>query len=420
MPKIYAVAEYGLIRREADFPDQTNSWTAIYLPADAFESLKGFIAEHEADNVLSYGWQKGRELIRTKNYVGLIETREGVQVEILPKVAGNPQVVLLHMLRHLRDVPFRYLATALSGTARLPLWEVFITAFLDEVSTVIRQGTQQAYVPIETSEAFLRGKLRIRDQIQNQIQHPERLAIAYAERLTNVAPNRLLKSSLLFVQSRARTVANQSRVRQLLFALDDVPVSNRIGDDIRLAQKAGRLFNRYHSIIQWAEILLAQTSFAPKTGSYRMLTLLFPMERVFEDYVAAGFKRYCTEGEITLQESSRHLIDEHGGERRFRLRPDIIWRHGKEVIVLDTKWKTIDAANQAGNYGIDSADMYQLYAYGKKYEASKLVLIYPTSDTFREPLPVFGYDSGLQLRVVPFDVVKPLEQEVRKIMNQEG
>jgi len=54
--------------------------------------------------------------------------------------------------------------------------------------------------------------------------------------------------------------------------------------------------------------------------------------------------------------------------------------------------------------------MYQLYAYGNKYlkgrgkllGRGKLFLIYPESDTFSEPLPVFKFDDDLELWVVPF------------------
>ena len=48
--------------------------------------------------------------------------------------------------------------------------------------------------------------------------------------------------------------------------------------------------------------------------------------------------------------------------------------------------------------------MYQLYAYGNKYlkGRGKLFLIYPESDTFSEPLPVFKFDEKLELWVVPF------------------
>ena len=86
--------------------------------------------------------------------------------------------------------------------------------------------------------------------------------------------------------------------------------------------------------------------------------------------------------------------------------------------MLDTKWKHINGHDQTGNYGIESADLYQLYAYGKKYSADDLFLIYPASNTFQKPLDVFGYDLNTRLHVLPFDVTQPLQQEVEKLAQQ--
>ena len=42
---------------------------------------------------------------------------------------------------------------------------------------------------------------------------------------------------------------------------------------------------------------------------------------------------------------------------------------------MDTKWKLL--AEGKGNYGISQGDMYQMYAYQKRYAARSVTLIYP-------------------------------------------
>ena len=78
--------------------------------------------------------------------------------------------------------------------------------------------------------------------------------------------------------------------------------------------------------------------------------------------------------------------------------------------MIDTKWKLLDASNRGKNYGISQADMYQLYAYGHKYLKSealkKLIMIYPKTDKFKEPLRTFQYEDRFMLDVVPFDLDK--------------
>ena len=55
------------------------------------------------------------------------------------------------------------------------------------------------------------------------------------------------------------------------------------------------------------------------------------------------------------------------------------------------------------NYGISQADMYQMYAYGKKYNTSEIWLLYPkTEDT--EKIKDKTYDSGDNIKVYLFFV----------------
>lgn len=75
---------------------------------------------------------------------------------------------------------------------------------------------------------------------------------------------------------------------------------------------------------------------------------------------------------------------------------------------MDTKWKLLDGlkANGTEKYGLSQSDFYQLQAYGQSYldAQGEVVLIYPKTETFDRPLPVFEFPktSGLSLWVLPF------------------
>ena len=95
----------------------------------------------------------------------------------------------------------------------------------------------------------------------------------------------------------------------------------------------------------------------------------------------------------------------NGIEKRFRIRPDLVIEIDSQIIVADTKWKVIDENNPRNNYQISQADMYQLFAYGKKYETKRLMLIYPTCATFQSELK-FSYEEGLELVCSPWNFEK--------------
>ncbi len=426
MGNTYTLVEFGVIRRLSDTPGSVSSPAELFLPDAAFDALKQLASEPDVDGILIFSLQKGREILRAKQYVGLLETRNRTQLEILPKIAApgslpvstrTMRLALLRMLHYLRNSPFRQVGTAHQQVARLPLWEVLITAFLDEVAPLVAQGLQRAYVPTPAMLPVVRGKLQIAEQLRQNTCHAERFAVEYDDFTADIPPNRLLKSCLLFVSLRARTLPNQTRIRQLLFALDEVPASVRVAADLKASRPDNRLLARYTPVLRWAEVLLLNRAFGPPAGRHLNMALLFPMERVFEEYVAAGFRRAVQPGdELIVQGSSAYLIDDHEGGPRFRLRPDLMLRRRGELVVLDTKWKAIDGRESAGTYGIEQADLYQLYAYGKKYGATRLVLIYPASATFTQPLNLFGYDPTLPLYVVPFDVTNALADEVENVL----
>lgn len=50
---------------------------------------------------------------------------------------------------------------------------------------------------------------------------------------------------------------------------------------------------------------------------------------------------------------------------------------------MDTKWKRLIDKERA-NYGISQSDMYQMYAYSKKYKTPEIWLLYPLNDEMRD------------------------------------
>ena len=88
----------------------------------------------------------------------------------------------------------------------------------------------------------------------------------------------------------------------------------------------------------------------------------------------------------------------------------------------------MDESKEKKNYNISQSDMYQLYAYGKKYGLNntfsnepKLVLLYPSNPNFEKPLEDFIYEGELVLSVLPFNLKNSLtrnneERELNKIL----
>ena len=96
--------------------------------------------------------------------------------------------------------------------------------------------------------------------------------------------------------------------------------------------------------------------------------------------------------------------------KQFALRPDFVIEdlNSGEQTILDTKWKLLSP--QWHNYGISQADMYQMYAYQKEYQAKQTVLLYPNCDAMagqQRPL-CYSSASGSLVRVQTLHLDDPI------------
>lgn len=378
-------------------------------------------------NWLRFAQHRGRRALQVMSYVGVIRTPAGFQIEVLPKIgkanASGHAATRQLLIRMLSCLPgFRHIATESASlrAARMPLLEVFISEFLEAASVVLKRGLRSTYVVHEENLGALRGKLVVSRHLTQNLVRADRFYTEHDEFTTDRPENRLLKTALHQLASISSTSSNQQLARELLFAMGDVPVSTRIAEDFRRVH-LDRGMGAYHVALAWAKLVLDHMSPLTAMGKHEATSLLFPMDALFEAFVAVHLPRQLDDA-LTLraQTSTRHLV-RHRGENWFRLKPDLLVQHaGKNLAVLDTKWKLLDTlkANGTDKYGLGQADFYQLQAYGQSYLDGRgdVILVFPKTQAFDTPLPVFEFANceALRLWVVPFCL------ETRRLTVHEG
>lgn len=97
----------------------------------------------------------------------------------------------------------------------------------------------------------------------------------------------------------------------------------------------------YEVLMQWSKVFLMNKSFTTFSGSTTSRALLFPMESIYESYVAQQMKKVMSpEGwDVSYQDRGYYLFIEP--TRQFALRPDIVMKKGERIVILDTKWKRL-------------------------------------------------------------------------------
>jgi 5-methylcytosine-specific restriction enzyme subunit McrC len=418
--KTIIISEYGTIKKASDYDSPVDSFAEIFVSDNIFLRIRELVFSYTNDSLFTYSAQRGKEQIKVKNYVGMIPVSEAIQIEILPKsTADSPKEARRILLKMLQKIPsYQALAKAHLAISNLPLLEIYVKVFLDELEKLLSTGLGRNYEPIEASETYIKGKVLVAENIHQNLLKQHTVIITYDDFIHDIPQNRILKSCLHRLKNYSFTNLTRQRIWQNLSVFDEISTSTNLQQDFTRSNTASPHFGRYENLLQWASVFLSEQSFLPFSGNYAQISLIFPMEVLFENYVGKLFCKHApTAYNVRLQDRRKHLVSKHRENARFRLIPDIVVENANgETWIFDTKWKLIDGSKPRQNYGIEQADLYQMYAYGKKYNARKLFLIYPANENFQQPLEVFDYDEDLVLHVLPFDLTNEGEDEVRKIL----
>jgi 5-methylcytosine-specific restriction enzyme subunit McrC len=402
----------------AEGPGVTVVQVAHAIPANVFAWLEVqcLRASEQKDSTwLRMTQRNGRHAVQVTSFVGVIRAPDGFQIEVLPKVGkviggdiNEARDLLLDMLCCLPG--FRHIQT---GNAKLlakhmPLLEIFIAEFLRAVEQVVKRGLHSDYHRHQDNLFALRGKLLVSHHLRQNLFRADRFFTEHDEFSTNRPENRLLHAALRRVLILSTSQANQKLARELDFAFADVPISTQLRVDFQQV-RLDRGMRSYSDALDWARLILEDESPLTGNGRHSAPSLLFPMEAVFEAFVAKHLERQLVRPMVLKTQARSHHLVRHLEKDWFRLKPDLLIRDtDQDLLVLDTKWKLLDGlkANGKDKYGLSQSDFYQLQAYGQSYLDGRgdVVLIYPKTATFNQPLPVFEFPktAGLRLWVLPF------------------
>lgn len=391
-----------------------HKWSAASIRRPTYDWLETAALKPPLNSALTIASENGQRCLKAKNYVGVIQAPTGEAIEILPKVGSSlggiaeARRTLLHLLRHSGFISSVEAGTANIHQANAPLHEVFIGGFLSSLAELTRKGIKSSYVTTAQDSAFLKGKLRVADQLRKTGAAMNRFAVTFDEFLINRPENRVIKTALFHCSRMTRNAKNAQKISELDFALTNVPTSVNWREDCA-RYTGGRDMTHYKKTLEWAELILQGLNPLSTQGRWEATSLLFPMERVFERFVLAQLRRHARSGvEVQYQPKYRYLTS-FSEQPWFRLEPDFILRSSESIAVLDTKWKILDAnlCNSKDKMGLSHDDIYQLFVYASTYlsGAGELFLIYPAHSGFSKPLehPLrFGSAPDLKLWIVPF------------------
>lgn len=389
----------------------------------------------------AFDWSR-MHFIRARSYVGVVQV-PGLTVEILPKVDSSTELDghsyrkddsgrlraqenLLYMLSFTRRVPILERDLAALQLHRMPLLESLLRIFVERLLEELRRGIEHAYVTKEENSKFIKGKLLLSEQVRQNITRRDRTYVAFDDFSPDIWLNRILRatcSRLLEITSVPRT---QQRLREAMLYLGDAgdcQIRQHHFEQVFLNRNAAR----FREIVDFCWVVLMRSTPAPSAGNSRTFSLLFRMESLFERFIAGFIWKYAEDfgysrEQIHIQavERRKWLLQDRGGQGRFRLKPDIVFEQeaGSPCLILDTKWKRLKPDNEHPTNGVDEADLYQLYAYAHRFGSTDNVLLYPAVEGATAKRYRLAGEAAKEIRIEFIDLNRDLRGE--KIMFRES
>jgi 5-methylcytosine-specific restriction enzyme subunit McrC len=373
MSRIIQVFEFEKLTLHKDWRDR-------YLEPRELEKLYEY--NDKNDNIYYTGIRDG---VKFNNYVGVIQIG-GLTIEILPKTDKNKgedadfkawHGALLNMLKICKHINVNSVSEASLKKKHNSILDLYFEMYLDEVQNLIRIGLIKQYRRDFSNVLALKGRLDFNKNIQQNLIHQERF---YTEHQVydyeNLVNQIVLRGLTILGDLTYNSLLKDKifRLRTNFPEIKEIPIQKHHFDKVRENRKTVS----YARALQIAKMIILNYSPDIRSGQENMLTLLFDMNKLWEEYIYRMLLR-SKRDDITISFQNKQKFWEGR-----TIRPDIVInkKNGEttESFIIDTKWKVLDVNNPKPS----DDDLKQMYAYNLYWGAERSMLLYPNSNEIDE------------------------------------
>lgn len=328
-----------------------------------YEKLKKYIID---TSPLHKYFKLDWNILKTQQYCGIINY-DNQDIYLLPKIANSNDEknldIFIYMLMYAYDIKLENEDIASCKNETHNILEVFIQLFALKLFKEFGRGVYKEYVTEQDNLTTLRGKYLINENLKYNFTN----AKIYCE-YDEFTMNNMLNQFFLFaLKSLLPYTKNKKLLKQCELVLDEVEL--KLFDINNLPVSFNRLNNRFKDSFEFA-ILLLSKSIPFFFKDKKSFAFLFDMNILFERFVGKMIKEIEPSTILQSYDTFGDLI----------LKPDIIVND----LIIDTKYKKLNAKKD-----IKRDDKFQMYAYGKNYNKTNTMLLYP------KHLEHFDYDLVL-------------------------
>lgn len=334
--------------------------------------------------------------IETTSWVGVIKYKN-THFQILPKLIytkeynedydektkeetkSNILKNLIFMLSYTKKLDIKTSNDAKLLTSENPFIEILIREYTKSLFECLKRLTPKKYVREEDNLNYLKGKIKFTENIRYNSSNQAKFYCEYDE----FSENNILNQLFLFVSTCLYNISNDSYNKKTLkFIMNyysDIKLIrfNRFkAEKIRLSRNQ-ELFEKPFKL---AKMFVEKTSVDLSKNKFENITLIWDMNKLFEEFVFEIMKKF--EGELgckLVAQKGRRLLKNDTSKKRNTF-VDIMVEKGDgnelERIVLDTKYKKFVSSDDFSN-----TDVFQVSTYCLLHNAYHAILLYPKYGT---------------------------------------
>ena len=325
-----------------------------------------------------------RHGIKTKSWVGVIKYKN-LHLEILPKLisedANNDKKIseeersiilknLIFMLSYTKNLDIKTNDNAKLSTEKNPFIEILIREFATSLFEALKRLTPKRYVREEENLNYLKGKIKFSENIRYNCTNQAKFYCEYDE----FSENNLLNQLFLFVSTCLYNISNNSYNKKTLkFIINYYSDISFVRFDKFKARKIKLTRNQelFKKSFNLAKMFVEQTSVDLSKNKFENITLVWDMNKLFEEFIFELIKRKIPECSPIAQKTKRLLRSTQETKRDTKV--DILIQHPQ--IIIDTKYKKFTNFDD-----ISSADIYQVTTYCLLHNYKRAILLYPQYD----------------------------------------
>ena len=412
-----------------------------------FFKLKKYIKDNNLEDDYEF-FKITKDAIVPQNFVGTIPL-DDIQIEILPKiplVENNIEAEKIRFLEILQSIDYfkeKIFSNSKIEITDTSILEIFIHLFIEEVEKIIKKGLIYRYVDKNENFNVFKGKLDINNHIKYNFSHKEKFFMKFDEFSVDSLENITIKLTIQKLKKISVNLKNKENLNKIGHYFENVSILDGSIENLKYLT-FDRMNDYYKNAIQWTKIFLNnQSSSIFSTNNGEIPSILFPMETIFENYIANKLVNIIQEKSynqlaIKVQDNSCSIFSSISlnnvkiDNNILRIRPDIVIKNkdAKEIFILDTKWKILNKLDD--KFKISTEDVYQMLAYVKtysdrnknKYICKKAYLIYPATNmnqsTFftKDDKLIFNTDDfELNIQFVDLSSEEGTEKSLINILN---